>query len=165
MIQRIKRLKADKPRLYQMGTYLFYGLLTTLVNWASYLLLTQVLGIRLYEQNSPAYKLIANISQVISWLVSVLFAYFTNRRFVFKSAVRGKMMLREMWQFVSARALSYLMFDLLLFNLLLLFMTDRWAKLIVNGFVIVFNYLASRFVIFRSGRMEGKNDKAEDQAQ
>lgn len=162
MFNRIRRFKARKPRLYQMGTYLVYGLLTTLVNWVSYLLLTGLLGIGLYERGSPAYKLIANASQVVSWVLSVLFAYFTNRRFVFGSTTKKVRMLREMGQFISARALSYLLFDLVVFNILLLFTTDRWAKLVVNAFVIVFNYIASRFVVFRPGKIAVKNDTAED---
>lgn len=148
-IRRLQTLKQNKPRLYQMGLYLVFGIMTTLVNWVAYLLLTSLLGLALYPKDSPAYALIANVSQAVSWVVSVLFAYFTNRRFVFKSQSRGKTLLREMWQFVSARALGYLLFDLLLFNVFLLFLTDRWAKLWMNGFVIVFNYLASRFVVFR----------------
>lgn len=162
MIQRIKRFRENKPRLYQMGTYLFYGLLTTLVNWASYLLLTQVLGIRLYEQNSPAYKLIANISQVISWLVSVLFAYFTNRRFVFASDAGGRDFWKEMGQFVSSRALGFLLFDLLLFNVFLLFMSDRPAKLIMNVFVIIYNYVASRFVVFKKPSARADRKQVEE---
>ena len=86
----------------------------------------------------------------------MLFAYFTNRRFVFESASRGRDMLREMWQFVSARVLSYLLFDLLFFNVFLFFMNDRPAKLIMNGFVILFNYLASRFVVFKKPKAKRK---------
>ena len=57
---------------------------------------------------------------------------------------------------ISSRALGYALFDLALFNVFLLFMGDRPAKLIMNGFVIVFNYLASRYVIFTKKRGKGK---------
>ena len=149
MREKLRRLRARKPRLYQMALYLLYGVLTTLVNWACYLVLTGLLGLSTHERDSAAYRLIANFSQAVSWLLSVLFAYFTNRRYVFQSDTRKRAFLREAWQFVSARVLGYALFDLLLFNIFLLFMSDRWSKLIMNVLVIIYNYLASRFVIFK----------------
>ncbi len=149
MKQKLNDLRVKNPRLYEIGAYVFFGVLTTLVNWLFYLTLTSVLGLHAQEKGSASYTLIANTSQVISWFLSVLFAYFTNRRFVFGSKTQKGLFFRELWQFVSSRALGYVLFDLLLFNVFLLFMTDRPAKLIMNVFVIVFNYLASRYVVFK----------------
>ncbi len=163
MKDRLLRLREKNPRLYEMGAYLFFGALTTLVNWAAYLLLTSLLSLPLKEQGSPPYLLAANVSQAAAWILSVLFAYLTNRRFVFRSKTGTGGQLRELWLFVSSRALGYALFDLLLFSAFLLFMGDRPAKLIMNGFVIVFNYLASRYVIFRRSRAEGTKDREEEQ--
>ena len=149
MKKKLRRLRAQRPRLDQLALYLLYGVLTTLVNWACYLVLTRLLGLSAHGRDSAAYRLIANFSQAASWLVSVLFAYFTNRRYVFQSNTRKRAFLREIWQFVSTRALGYALFDLLLFNIFLLFMSDRWSKLVMNALVIIYNYLASRFVIFK----------------
>ena len=145
----LERLRTDKPRLWELGSYLFFGGLTTLVNWLVYLLLTSALGLSALAPDSRDRLWMANLANALAWILSVLFAYLTNRRFVFRSqARRGKVWL-ELWLFVSSRALGYLLFDLLLFSLALLIMGDRPAKLIMNAFVIVFNYLASRFLIFR----------------
>ena len=149
MREKLRQLRAQKPRLFQMALYLLYGVLTTLVNWVCYLVLTWMLGLSAHGRDSAAYRLIANFSQAASWLVSVLFAYFTNRRYVFQSDTRRQAFFREAWQFISARVLGYALFDLLLFNIFLLFMSDRWSKLVMNALVIIYNYLASRFVIFK----------------
>ena len=88
---------------------------------------------------------------VIAWILSVIFAYVTNRIFVFRSKVRGwKALSFEMVSFFGARALSgvldvgfmWLFADYLGFN-------DKWMKLVSNVFVIIFNYAASKLVIFR----------------
>ena len=163
MREKLRQLRAQKPRLFQMALYLLYGVLTTLVNWVCYLVLTRLLGLSAHGRDSAAYRLIANFSQAVSWLVSVLFAYFTNRRYVFQSNTRKRAFLREIWQFVSTRALGYVLFDLLLFNIFLLFMSDRWSKLFMNVFVIIFNYLASRFVVFRKPKATAQeNEKGEE---
>lgn len=154
MKKKLTELKQKNPRLYEIAAYVFFGLLTTLVNWLLYLTLTGVLGLKAHEPGSAPYTLIANVSQALSWVLSVLFAYLTNRRFVFHSDTKKGRFVRELWQFVSSRALGYVLFDLLLFNVFLLFMTDRPAKLIMNVFVIVFNYLASRYVVFKQQAKE-----------
>lgn len=149
MKKNLTELRSKNPRLYEIIAYVFFGALTTLVNWLFYLSLTAVLGLHAQEKGSAAYTLIVNTSQVVSWILSVLFAFFTNRRFVFESDAKKGSFFRELWQFVSSRALGYALFDLLLFNVFLTFMSDRPAKLIMNVFVIIFNYLVSRFVVFR----------------
>lgn len=148
LIDRLRALARRKPRLFEALSYLFFGVLTTLVNWLVYLLLTTLLNLKAHPQGSGSYVLIANIANIAAWILSVLFAYVTNRRYVFKSRSRKGLMWRELWLFISARALGYALFDLLLFSLFLTFMQDRPAKLIMNVLVIIFNYLASRFVIF-----------------
>ncbi len=159
MKDKFRQLQAKNPRLVEIGAYLFFGVMTTLVNWVIYLTLTGILGLHQHEQGSASYTLITNVSQAVSWIISVLFAYATNRRFVFLSKTQKGQFFVEMWQFISSRALGYVLFDLLLFNVFLLFMADRPAKLIMNGFVIVFNYLASRYVVFRKGKQANKADE------
>ena len=119
-----------------------------------------LLNLKAHPQGSGSYVLIANIANIAAWILSVLFAYVTNRRDVFKSRSRKGLMWRELWLFISARALGYALFDLLLFSLFLTFMQDRPAKLIMNVLVIIFNYLASRFVIFGRHKPEKSGEDA-----
>ena len=122
----------------ELISYLVFGVLTTLVNYVSYLLFAP-----LFETTT--------VPTVIAWILSVIFAYVTNRIFVFRSKVRGwKALSFEMVSFFGARALSgvldvgfmWLFADYLGFN-------DKCMKLVSNVFVIIFNYVASKLVIFR----------------
>lgn len=122
--------------------YLFFGGLTTLVNIAAYAALADWLGI---------YYLTANAA---AWVLSVLFAYLTNRRFVFESRSRGAAaVLRELALFVGCRLLSgafdmgcmYLCVDLIR-------LPGLAAKLLSNILVVILNYLFSKFLIFRGKR-------------
>ena len=64
---------------------------------------------------------LTNIGNVVAWIAAVLFAYFTNKKYVFQSTADAETgAFREFWLFVSARLASLVLFDLLLFNLLLL---------------------------------------------
>ena len=145
----LQKLKLEKPRLYEAGAYLFFGALTTLVNWLVYVGMTGALGLDAQARGSGAYRAIASASQTVAWLLSVLFAFLVNRKFVFEGSREKAGFVRELGLFAAARALGYALFDIALFNAFLLFMGDRPAKLIMNAFVIAFNYAASRFVIFR----------------
>ena len=156
ILNKIKALLQDKEKMRELILYVVFGVLTTAVNWAVYLLVTGVLGLGNLAEGSAKFVLISNIGQVISWILSVLFAYATNKRFVFQSKADMKNgAWKEFFLFVSARVASLLIFDLLLFNaLLLLGMNDKWDKLLMNGLVVIFNYVASRFVVFKKKKGE-----------
>lgn len=118
--------------------YLIFGVLTTAVNYIFYLLL------------APLFST-TTIPTALAWLLSVLFAYFTNRKFVFESQARGRSaILKEVAAFFGARVLSgvldvaimWLFADTLRFN-------DKIVKLLSNVLVVIFNYIASKLVIFR----------------
>ena len=151
LMEKIRALLRDHQQLRELALYLVFGVLTTAVNWAAYLLLTWVLGLRQTLPGSAPYLLISNIGQIVGWALSVLFAFVTNKRYVFRSHAESRGgVWRELCLFVSARVASLLLFDLGLFTVLQLCgMNDKWDKLLMNVLVIVFNYAASRFVIFK----------------
>ena len=118
--------------------YLFFGVLTTLINIAAYYLLRLAGG-------SVA------VSTTIGFAASVLFAYVTNRKWVFESKAAGaREVLMEMWKFFSVRIGTYV-FDLLLMLLLVdvLKFSDLLCKIAVNVLVVVLNYIASKCIVFR----------------
>ena len=130
-------------KLYQkysdMIPYLIFGVLTTLVNIASYWLLAHPLGL-------PTVP-----STVIAWVLAVLFAYVTNRKWVFHSkAVTRQEIIREGISFYLCRLGTgvldwlgmYVMVDVLHWN-------DLIVKIAVNIVVIVLNYVASKLIVFR----------------
>ena len=109
-----------------------------------------------YSADSTAYTLIATSGQVVSFVLSVLFAFVTNKKYVFHSERTAENGLwKEFGLFVSARVLAWVIFDLALFNVLLFFTkhlsagADLWIKLLMNVLVVIFNYVASKWVIFK----------------
>lgn len=100
---------------------------------------------------SPSGPLGINPAITLAWLLSVLFAYWANKVFVFKNnAWRGKALVREILSFFAARLLS-LGFDYGFVNAAVAFwlMDDRIAKLLSNIMVIILNYFASKLIIFK----------------
>lgn len=123
----------------EMFNYLLFGVLTTAVNIVSFWLLDSGLELD--------YK----ISTVISWIVSVIFAFVTNKLYVFNSkSMDTRSVFKELLSFVFFRWLS-LIIDLLTMIVLVEFLKldSLFAKIVANIFVVVFNYFASKYVIFK----------------
>lgn len=119
--------------------YLVFGVLTTVVNFAVYFPLIYIL-------NFPA-----TISNVIAWCFAVVFAYFTNKVFVFSSKNWSlKKVLPEFSAFVSCRVISVVLESAILFISIDLLNGDGiiW-KAIASVFVIIINYFASKLMIFK----------------
>ena len=151
MRKMIRRLKAcwweDKGRR-ELLLYVFFGVLTTVVNYVAYWMLTAALGLRA-EGADEVGKVAVN---VVAWVLSVAFAYGTNRKYVFQSKAEGRQaLLREIGLFVSARLLSLVLFDVLgMYICMTVFaMNDLIAKLLLNVLVVIFNYVASKLVVFQ----------------
>lgn len=125
--------------------YLVFGGLTTVVDFITYLILTHL---------SVNYM----IANVISWFFAVAFAYITNKIFVFNSKTSDKVSLfDEVISFVSARVFS------LVFSLVFIYSAvtiigsnDIAAKLLASIFVIIINYVLSKFYIFQSDKDKKK---------
>lgn len=116
--------------------YLFFGGLTTLINILSYTVLTKVLS--------------ANwqVSNITAWVLSVMFAYVTNRKFVFES--ENADILKETVSFFFFRIVS-LGLDMLFMFLLIdvLSSPDIVAKIITQVLVIALNYIFSKVFVFK----------------
>ena len=124
----------------QVFLYIVFGALTTAVNVISYYLFYNV------------FKISNVASTVLSWAVSVLFAFVTNRIFVFESKAKGvKNVMREISAFFVCRLLTgvtdvlimWISVDVLKLNSLL------W-KIISNVLVIILNFFASKFLVFKT---------------
>ena len=134
-----EKWKALYTRYRDVIPYLFFGVCTTLVNMAAYWLAAYPLGLSVAA------------STVIAWVLAVLFAYVTNRRWVFHSdACTTSEILREMASFFSCRLATglldlgcmFLFVDVLHWN-------DLLIKALDNALVVVLNYVASKLLIFR----------------
>ena len=116
--------------------YLIFGVLTTVVNVVVYWLLNTCLNMNYL------------ISNAIAWIVSVLFAYITNRKYVFES--NNSSMINELVKLVGARLSTGIM-DMILMWLLvdILSINSLICKILVNVFVIVLNYVFSKVFVFK----------------
>ncbi len=127
-------------RFREMVSYLIFGVLTTVVNIVCFWVLDKGMGVD--------YKM----ATVLAWTLAVVFAFFTNKKYVFQSKSSSfRSVLREFGSFIFFRLLSLLL-DLACMILLveLLAVDSLLAKIIANVFVVIFNYFASKFVVFRA---------------
>lgn len=136
MIQKIRSLV---EKYWDILTYLFFGVLTTVVNYIVYL---------------PAYNLLglsAAVSNAISWVVAVAFAYLTNKPFVFKSRDWSReTVIPELTKFVSCRVASGAMETvILLIAVDILGWNGNIWKLVTQVMVVVLNYIFSKLIVFK----------------
>ena len=132
--------------------YLIFGVLTTVINVIAYQLCYNVAGI-------PNV-----VSTIIAWVLAVLFAFITNKLFVFNSKSFARdVVLREMVNFFGCRLLTglldvlimYVAVDVLGWHALL------W-KILSNGLVIVLNYIASKLFIFKNSDWNNTENTKEE---
>ena len=136
--------------------YLIVGFLTTVVNWGTYAVLVQ-LGIDI------------NISNIISWIVGVTFAFVMNKWFVFRSrCLIPLVVLREMGSFFAARIITGII-AIVLFPIVYALGMDQ-TILGIDGFVakmfttileIFLNWIFSKYLIFDLTKK--KNDPSKEQ--
>lgn len=134
------RLKALWEKYKSLINYAIFGVATTIINIVVYAVTYNGLGI-------------SNVtSNIIAWIVSVLFAFVTNKLLVFESkSMEAKVVLYEAFTFFGCRlatgimdvAIMYVTVDVLKANSTLM-------KCLSNVIVIVANYVASKLVIFKS---------------
>ena len=119
--------------------YLIVGVLTTLVSIGTYGLFAKIIGINYL------------ISNIISWVVSVAFAYITNKIFVFKNKEKEKkQVFIQIYQFVKYRLFSLIIDILLMYAFVeLVKIDDMISKIIVHVIVIVLNYVFSKIFVFK----------------
>ena len=119
--------------------YLIFGGLTTAVNWGAYVLSYNV------------FKIPNVISTVIAWGLGVLFAFVTNKLWVFESkSWDGKTVWKEAVGFFTARALTGVMDVLIMWVAVdMMGWNSMLWKLISNVFVVIVNYFASKLIIFK----------------
>lgn len=119
--------------------YAVFGVLTTLINIGTYILLTRLFSMPVTYAN------------VIAWIACVTAAYLTNRKWVFDSQAKGlKSIFLEFMAFIASRVFSGLLDIGIMFLFVeVLDFPDIIVKVLVNIIVIIVNYVLSRLVVFR----------------
>lgn len=122
--------------------YLIFGVLTTIISISTYALFTNILLLDIF------------ISNIISWILSVLFAFITNKLFVFKSKNEffSKNFI-ECIKFYSSRLFSLGAESLILFiGVSLMKIDDMFIKIVAQFVVIVLNYILSKLLVFKNSK-------------
>ncbi len=121
-------------------SYLIFGVLTTFVDWISYWMMTRMAGMD--------YR----AATIGSWIAAVLFAFVTNKFFVFQSwSLRPKKLCAEFVPFVACRAATGL-FTLVAMMVMvggLKIRHDFICKVVVSAISLVMNYVFSKWFIFK----------------
>lgn len=156
MIETIKKLFNKYKELI---SYVFFGVLATIVSIGSFKIFDVILGEHLYM-----------LSNVISWIITVIFAYFTNKLWVFQSkSWKPNVVVRELIGFFGARLFSlgveelglWLMIDKMNIGTIGFEILDfdvngnLIAKVIMQVVIVILNYIFSKLIIFK------KKDKKE----
>ena len=149
----MKTIKNLIIKYKELIIYGVFGVGTTLVNFLTYKLFNMLLGVEYYL-----------LSNIIAWFVSVIFAYVTNKLFVFESKSWNiKVVAKEVPSFFAARVFSFLVEEAGLFLLVdVLGMKDfgvdilgftisgnMISKVILAVVVVIVNYVLSKLVIFK----------------
>ena len=134
-----KKLRGFIEKNWDILSYLFFGGLTTVVSFLSYGLFYYVSGFS------------AAVSNGLSWVLAVAFAYLTNKPFVFKSNDwSAGVVFPEVTKFVGCRigsgaaetVILFLAVDMLGWN------GNLW-KLLTQVMVVILNYIGSKLLVFR----------------
>ncbi|MFG6350679.1 MAG: GtrA family protein [Oscillospiraceae bacterium] len=132
------KIRALLDQYRELISYVFWGAMTTAVNYLSYTLLTEILRVHYLA------------ATVTAWIISVLFAYFVNKLFVFQSRNWGRTALRELWQMVASRLFSLGLEMAVMWCFVDLLRCPHLAvKLAANVVVVIVNYVLSKWIIFR----------------
>lgn len=134
-------IKQKYIKYKEIINYLIFGILTTIISLITYYLLI----LTILNPNNP---IELQISNIISWIFSVTFAYITNKKYVFNSKKTN--IKKEILKFYSSR-LSTLFIDIILMFIFvtILKLNDKIIKLIVSIIIITLNYILSKLIVFK----------------
>lgn len=151
----MKMIKKLLTKYKELIVYVVFGAATTLVNLATFKVFNIILGKELYL-----------VSNVIAWFASVIFAYITNKIWVFESrSWQVKVLFKEITSFFAARVLSFAIEEAGLFVFVNLLGFDTFefivpivgikigghmiAKIALSVIVVILNYFFSKLFIFK----------------
>ena len=139
-------------RQHQEGMrYLVFGALTTIVNIVVYTIFAAF-----FLKGVQNDSLRVNISEIIAFVAGVIFAYVTNKLYVFKSKTNNfKELTKEITSFFSCRIFTEII-SILMMNAAVWFsINDILMKVVSNIVVIILNFVFSKILIFKGSKNEG----------
>ena len=124
----------------EMVMYALFGVVTFFVSVLSFALFTKLMGLD------------ALIANVFSWILAVMTAYITNKKWVFLSVTEGKRdLMKECMEFFGGRFFTLLVEELMLFVFVTMMQIDAmFIKIIAQVIVVILNYLISKLIVFKN---------------
>ena len=151
-------LKRLLRKYREIISYLFWGVMTTVVSWVTYSIFVSIFHtaaeISVFKFS---FSLDIALANILSWICAVSFAFITNKMFVFRSkSWKPHTAWPELWKFVSARLVTGII-EIIAVPALVGFGLDQeifgiagsWAKVIVSVVVIILNYIFSKLFVFQ----------------
>ena len=126
----MSKIKALLEKYREVISYIFWGVMTTLVNYVVYFICTKALGIEYL------------ISNVIAWFLSVLFAFWVNKVYVFRSYEKDAKTMVRVLSGVLETGMLALFVETMHFN-------DSVVKIAASVLVVIINYVLSKLIIFK----------------
>ena len=119
--------------------YIIVGVLTTVVSWLAYAVC------KLFMDVDNAFQM--QLAVIIRWIAGVVFAYFTNRKYVFKS--KNTNMIKEAFDFTTSRLVTLFLDMLVMWLLPTVFGVNDWISTFISAVLVtVTNYIFSKFLVF-----------------
>lgn len=153
----IGTIRALLKKYREQVLYLIFGGLTTVVDWG-----ICFVGYRVFRSLIAGYPGVIHAIDTVAWIAAVLFAFFTNRVWVFRSGKKGALpVLRELGTFAGGRVLTLLMQEAIIGVFVTWQGLNEYVfKIVAAVFVVIANYFISKLVVFRKGGNEdGKAEK------
>ena len=149
--------------------YVFFGVLATIVSWGSYAIFERYIHLSVM------------LSSVLSWIIAMLFAFFTNKVWVFKSkSFEIKLVTKEFFAFAASRGVTgvievfgvplleragfdsifiKLVYSLHLDSIDVLLTRGLYSKIVLSVIVVVLNYVFSKLIVFRKDKKSDSNEQ------
>jgi len=164
----MEKIKALLKKHEEIISYLFFGMVTTVCSLLA-CFITLKLGVLVWhdEAGEPT-EFLDVLGSTTQWIVGVLVAFFTNKKWVFKDKEKGKKMGVQFFKFTGSRVFTYLLevvinlsaiaaFDALgykapvfaIVGITVTLSSRLWAKVISSVVVVVSNYFISKLLVFR----------------
>ena len=164
-----EKIKLFAIRKKQLILYLLFGIITTVLSLAA-CYLTLKLGVRVWhDENGDPTALVDVLGSTSQWIVGVLVAFFTNKKWVFTEAKHGKIpTLKQLGIFSGSRIITYFLevainlgfiaflealhysdIVLRLFGFEIDLSVRFWAKIVSSIVIVVSNYFISKLMVFK----------------
>ena len=153
----MKKKYIEKLINIEVILYLFFGVIATILN------------IVLFYLFVIEWKMSTSLGNILDTIICVLFQYFTNRIWVFKSSNKGKIAIKEFFQFIIARSITAIIdqifivigVDIVVVKFISLSQQSIFSigiKILSNIIVVILNYIFYKYFIFNKNLKERDDD-------